>query len=567
MRNLTVQTKILTLLAVTILFMSVIGYGSYNATVQIADKANDMYHKNMLASEDVSQIIIDNRTIEAAVLELMITTKDERNTELSSTITEREEMNKTLYEQMKSIVLGEQAAKLYNEYLANLDSYQTLLQQVQTLAINNQNSAAYALFNTKVEPLRQAMNDTVRSLNAVLSSQAKEANAQIEQITSNSLLIILILIVSGIALSLTIGLLISRMVTKPLRNLSQLMSRAGAGDLTVHGDYRSRDEIGQVTGSFNDMITNMRDIIRKVDESALTLSASSEELTASAEQTAQAAEHITIATSELSTGVETQVESVNQVNSSVNSMYEKMGIVASNSQQVTVLTNEMKAAAQNGQDQVKDISRLIEMLAVDMQRNLQVMQQLSTTSDQIGLASSSIQNIAKQTNLLALNASIEAARAGEAGRGFAVVAEEIRKLASGAADSSREISDMVQMMQDSSKAAVEQVTHSSASIQESVQSSHKVSTAFEAIRQSVDNTAERILASGSIIQEVAHQSEKIAEAMENVSAIMEQSSASLQQTGAASEEQLSTMEEVSGSARYLSELAENLQQVMTRFTV
>jgi len=65
------------------------------------------------------------------------------------------------------------------------------------------------------------------------------------------------------------------------------------------------------------------------------------------------------------------------------------------------------------------------------------MTQLNTTSDQIGLASSSIQQIAQQTNLLALNASIEAARAGEAGRGFAVVAEEIRKLATGAADSSK----------------------------------------------------------------------------------------------------------------------------------
>ncbi|WP_411346927.1 methyl-accepting chemotaxis protein [Paenibacillus sp. WLX2291] len=567
MRNLTVQTKILTLLAVTILFMAVIGYGSYNATVQIADKANDMYHKNMLASEDVSQIIIDNRTIEAALLEMMITTKAERNTELTSTINERNEMNKTLYEEMKSLVIGEQASKLYNEYLNNLDTYQTLLQQVQTMATNNQNAAAYTLFNTQVEPLRQTMNTTVRSLNAILSSEAKTANTEIEQVTSNSRMIMIILIVAAIALSLTIGLLISRMVTRPLRNLSQLMSRAGAGDLTVTGDYLSRDEIGQVTGSFNEMITNMRDIIRKVDESALTLSASSEQLTASAEQTAQASEHITIATSELSTGVETQVESVNQVNNSVNSMYEKMGIVASNSQQVAALTDEMKSAAQHGQEQVKDISRLIETLAIDMERNLQVMQQLSTTSDRIGLASSAIQNIAKQTNLLALNASIEAARAGEAGRGFAVVAEEIRKLASGAADSSREISDMVQMMQDSSKAAVEQVSQSSASIQESVQSSQNVSTAFEAIRQSVDNTADRILASGSIIQEVAQQSEKIAEAMENVSAIMEQSSASLQQTGAASEEQLSTMEEVSGSARYLSELAENLQQVMTRFTI
>jgi methyl-accepting chemotaxis protein len=106
-------------------------------------------------------------------------------------------------------------------------------------------------------------------------------------------------------------------------------------------------------------------------------------------------------------------------------------------------------------------------------------EQLSAHSAEIGSISKLIISIAEQTNLLALNATIEAARAGEAGKGFAVVANEVKELASGTADASAKINNMIEAVQAGSAAAVEAIADILARITELEEQQTTIATAVE----------------------------------------------------------------------------------------
>lgn len=564
MKNLKVRTKIITLIAVNLVLLITVGIGGTVMAGKMSTVATNMYEVNMRSLTIMDQIIMNYGNTAADVLELMQVTDPTVNKNLVDLINTTTTNNKEQYELMGQMALSADNQALAAQLVPLATSYSTQRDQVVALASDNKNQEALQAYSA-LNDQRTQLNEILDSMRTNLINEAGASKTNADAIFTNGKIITFSIFGLGIILSILLGFWIIRLIVRPLKNVQQLMTSASDGDLTVHSEYVSKDEIGQLSTGFNTMIHSIREITKKVDESAMTLSASSEQLTASAEQTAKASSHIASSSGELSTGFESQVETVTQVTNAANDMSDKMQQLQSNSKNIQALTEHMEQTAGNGINEVQEITHLINQLAENIQGNLQVLTNLNQKSDEIGLASQAIQQIAKQTNLLALNASIEAARAGESGRGFAVVADEIRKLAEGAAESSTQITALISDVQEESQRAVEQVHVSVNNVQAGVESSARVNTAFEAIRDSVADTAEHLGGTRLMVGSINVQSQQISEAMEHLSALSQQGSAGIQEMNAASEEQLSTMEEVSESARYLSSLAEDLQQLLSGF--
>ncbi len=561
MKNLSVRTKIVILIIINLLLLLALGFNGTTSTKQMSNIATDMYEKNMKPVMAMDQIII-NYSNNAKRLLILTRTTDmtERETLIKEVATTASDTGKQ-YELLKQTTLSpenqQNLANLTETNIAFSDARQNILDAVGAGDLTTAQSNYTDLENTRI-----TLNKYLDTLRTSMVNEANQSKVTADNTYSRSTIVMVTFIIIGLLVSLLVGLWIALLISRPLRKVQQLMNQAAQGDLTTAADYQAKDEIGQVATAFNTLIASMRKIIKSVDESAMTLSASSEELTASAEQTAQASSHIATSSGELATGFTSQTQTVIQVTDSVNGMARQMDQISHTSRQVGEMTENMQQTAEKGIDEVRDITNRIEQLSSDIHSTLNVLTNLNTKSEQIGFASSAIQQIAQQTNLLALNASIEAARAGDAGRGFAVVAEEIRKLAESAATSSTTITSLVKDVQQESQSAVEKAKGSVHSVQASIDGGQRVTVAFEAIQQSINTTVQQTNSTNTLINNATQETQKVAEAMEHLSALSQQGSAGIDEMNAASEEQLSTMEDVASSARHLSQLAEELQQLI-----
>jgi len=137
-----------------------------------------------------------------------------------------------------------------------------------------------------------------------------------------------------------------------------------------------------------------------------------------------------------------------------------------------------------------------------VQRMSKQVKALGDRSVEISQIVSAIRDIANRTNLLALNAAIEAAGAGEAGARFAVVADQVRKLAESSSQATREIADLVKVIQSETQEAVVEMENETKAVEEGSKSALRTGDVFEDISGIAKRSAEL---AGNIAASAANQ--------------------------------------------------------------
>jgi methyl-accepting chemotaxis protein len=385
---------------------------------------------------------------------------------------------------------------------------------------------------------------------------------------SNSLAMkMLIITVAALLIAIAVIYFLARSISKPVIALQHQVKKVAEGDLTVHVQVKSKDEIGQLADHFNHMIAQMRALIQQVNESVDELAVSADHLSSVSEETMATSEQVASAINDIAKGTTEQANDLDMINERTAALSAQIEMVTQSTANMQTLSNETTAASYNGLEnlnalQLKSDEAKKELVAVE-----KVMNDLVKKMEEIDGVIQTITAISGQTNLLALNASIEAARAGEHGKGFAVVADEVRKLAEQSARATELIRQTIAMIQQQVSLAMQAVNHSKDMYEQQQQAVHTTGDSFVKI---VTMMEELTTAIAKITEEAKRMNESkddVIGAMQNISAIAEQSAAAAEEVAASADDQLQALETVTESAEKLSEMSRQLQKLVERFKI
>lgn len=371
------------------------------------------------------------------------------------------------------------------------------------------NSKASQLLSS-VEKQASDVNKQMAILTSTIESISKEVSERaIKDIDSASVQTI-ILVLIAIVVAIVVSIAVVRPLTRSLEKVNHALNVLASGDLTHKLDDSGHDEFAKLSANCNKLVDSLRSLIQGILDRS--------------DQLAAAAEETSAITAQTTVSIQEQKSQVDQVATATTEL-------SSSAQQVTASADEALSQIKAADDESRHMrliadenKRTILALADEVSKAGVVINKVHADSASIGSILDVIRAIAEQTNLLALNAAIEAARAGEQGRGFAVVADEVRSLASRTQDSTQEIQQMIEVLQQGTQEAVAVMELGRSQASSCVDKTEQANIALESISNAVHQAHD----SGTHIAHAAQEqnlvSQQVSEKLEHIAAISEETS-------------------------------------------
>jgi methyl-accepting chemotaxis protein len=275
---------------------------------------------------------------------------------------------------------------------------------------------------------------------------------------------------------------------------------------------------------------------------------------------------------------QTQASSVSETSASIDQMVASIQRVADTAKVLLDISNRSREEVHSGINTMDKATEGLNKINNTIRSSGSIIDALGQRADDIGKIIEVIDDLAEQTNLLALNAAIEAARAGEHGLGFAVVADEVRKLAEKSAQSTKEISELIQSIQKEARKAVENMDESTTIVNEGLELGGELNGALRKISNVVTEVYKFAQEIGAATNEQSHGSSQIARATTRLNEITHEINSAVEEQASGAQAVVKAMErmreliqqstsgstELAASAEQMSKMSRELLDALER---
>ncbi|MEK3876187.1 methyl-accepting chemotaxis protein [Paenibacillus sp. FSL M7-0420] len=374
-------------------------------------------------------------------------------------------------------------------------------------------------------------------------------------------------VAAAAAVAVLIGLWMVRMVSRPLSRLRDLMVKGADGDLRVRTDVVTRDEIGQLSGSFNLMMEQITELVVHTNETAREVTEAAEALGNASRDTAVAAKDIAAATEEIAGGAGSLSLEADRGNEMTAQISEKMEAVIAVAHEIGGTAHSVEQASAEGVVKLQELLGRTQETGDRTGKLVLKVNELKDTASSVIQVLEVMQSITQQTNILSLNATIEAARAGEAGKGFTVVADEIRQLAEQSKRSIAVVGEITDRIMRDMHETVDALSEVAPLFGEQMDYVQNTSEIFISVQGQMHQLITRLDSVSSSIDGLNHSQQVLSETIGNVSSFAEESSAASEEVASLTGEQENVSEYLVTLSGKLENASSRLRERLSKFNV
>ncbi|WP_315111025.1 methyl-accepting chemotaxis protein [Clostridium intestinale] len=580
-KNVKLTQKISLLSISFLIFLTIIGVTSVKQLTVLNNKIMELNEQRVAPIIKLENIKSDIEYIRYEGNSLMdASDDDEKKTIKDAIATKVSDIDEALLEYKDD----EDFSSLFSNYDAFIAAKDTFVENAEQRGLIQQNGAHLEGQNppesqdgaggvpNNMQAFDEAKIALVESFDEVINNHVLEAQNTYQDSKADyrkTVMILISIVVICIVISLLLSIVIIRSIIVPVKEVTGKLKEVSEsnGDLTQRINYESKDEIGQLSKSFDLFMDKLQSIIKEVASSAEVIESSSGQLSKATAITTESLEEISKTVVDISGGASDGAASAEETTAGLSEAARFSEAASDASRKTAYNSKKVKESAEDGANKIDEIVSSITNIASSSKEVSVIINELDYSSRKIGDIIKIITSISEQTNLLALNAAIEAARAGEAGKGFNVVSDEIRKLADESSKAARDIYELVKDNQLKSASAVTSVNQVEERVAKGVEKASEVGESIQNIIKNVNEIVVEIEQIDKANVQQVESTKEIEQAINNIALSSNEIASGTENISSSIEEQLKTMNGIEKTTEDLLEMSRRLSKITSGFKV